>query len=1254
MRVVSRKFNRIFNIVKKPANNALKYPIFLISAFSVLFISLIAFSYFKVREIDTGCKMSYMYPYYIRQDKMENTQWTKYSAKYKLYLYREGGFDYDDEAYRIPILFIPGNAGSYKQVRSIARASSEAYTELSKINPDLAKNGNIGFDYFTADLNEELTAFHGRSMVEQAEFINDSIKYILSLYKINREKFLTFPGDIKFPNVESVILIGHSMGGMVARTSISLKTHIKNSVNTLITLSTPHVSPTVNLDLQVSNVYKSVNRFWSILSKSNELENISLISIVGGNMDGMINSDLAYVEDIVSPKNGFTVFSSSIKNVWLSIDHQSILWCKQLVLSLSRALIDIADAKSKYQTIPADARIQIFKKRLLSNNLGHFIDASTTLDLPNSTTLGNTQDSSHISSNHTYIGVNYPQNSFVVSASNFSDLDNSVTVHLLDNSFYDNGYITTKKGTLQFLQSSTYNENHHDIDYLHLVCCGPNIKNEGSKPSDFFTIKNQNSENDVCTFIKPIQTASLMAGNRGSEKYAHYAEVSSNELYMCSKIGVLNPTPDSNTKNHKFKMQGNRVYLRLVSSTIMENQTNLKASLYSLALSKFKTTISPVYSNNEPKSQENSFRTRILLEVPEDPFFEYKVSATPIPNKDESKWSPLCIRQSDSSNNEYRFWARSNVVKLSIHGQGAYTFGINFNQERTSFKGIYVDIFSLNLPANGYQITVNVDLLSSLSRIVGRYYISIITLTFIWSNIALLAQFYYWFYHQTNKGSSSNSIMDDFFSKSRYFKWYKKLDPASFIRVGFPSTVSALYVSGFKFGLFYLLSLATVVIMYIQIFIGANIDFEKFPAFLSFVQNLFFGFRGTSIFTPIIPALLVISSFGLTILESILLYSVCSFLSLISSKLIQFQFCRNNKGFFKSISENRSVLDMEPGATKYCTIAIELGLLSWNNHSLLQPQSVDMDLGVTESADYSLTSDGDGDGQANNQNGRVVELEGHIKNTMLSTIKGQFMKQSFSESIKLLLKLLVFLVLDSRTLISLVALSTLVLTAIPYHCGFLIIFLSHLLSVVRAMSHLRLCKWIKKKIHSPEIGCKVCNSQIVYFSSRVNYLSALLLIWLPLLVLMIPEVIVWVKSVQIGWIDTKTPSHNIFKLLPFMLIKIVSGNVLPPISKKAKDIVLSSINENSLRNRRHSSQYSNISIDSQLEGGVSDDDSIKSKQNNCENDDASSSKRVQRQNKHIEPVHMRVRVSIPGVHDISERFGFHDATVWNCAAIHSL
>ncbi|OMJ09503.1 GPI inositol-deacylase [Smittium culicis] len=1252
MRVVSRKFNKIFNIIKKPANNALKYPISLISAFSVLFIALIAFSYFKVREIDTGCKMSYMYPYYIRQDKMENTQWTKYSAKYKLYLYREGGFDYDDEAYRIPILFIPGNAGSYKQVRSIARASSEAYTELSKINPDLAKNGNIGFDYFTADLNEELTAFHGRSMVEQAEFINDSIKYILSLYEINRGKFLTFPGDIKFPKVESVILIGHSMGGMVARTSISLKTHIKNSVNTLITLSTPHVSPTVNLDLQVSNVYKSVNHFWSILSKSNELENISLISIVGGNMDGMINSDLAYVEDIVSPKNGFTVFSSSIKNVWLSIDHQSILWCKQLVLSLSRALIDIADAKSKYQTIPADARIQIFKQRLLSNNLGHFIDTSTTLGPPDSATLGNTLDSSHISSNHTYIGVNYPQNSFVVSASHFSDLDNSVTVHLLDNSFYDKGYITSKKGTLQFLQSSTYNENYHDIDYLHLVCCGPNIKNEGSKPSDFFTIKNQNSDNDVCTFIKPIQTASLMAGNRGSEKYAHYAEVSSSEIYMCSKIGVLNPTPDSSTKNHKFKMQGSRVYLRLVSSTVMESQTNLKASLYTLILSKFKFTISPVYSNNEPKTQENSFRTRVLLEVPEDPFFEYKVSATPITNNNESKWSPLCIRQSGSSKNEYRFWARSNVVNLSMHGQGAYTFGINFNQERTSFRGVYVDIFSLNLPANGYQITVKVDLLASLSRIVGRYYISIITLTFIWSNIALLAQFYYWFYHQTNKESSSNSILDNFFSKSKHFKWYKKLDPASFIRVGFPSTISALYVSGFKFGLFYLLSLATVVIMSLQIIVGVNVDFEKFPAFLSFVQNLFFGFRGTSIFTPVIPALLVVSSFGLTILESILLYSVCSFLSLISSKLIQFQFCRNNKGFFKSISEHRSVLDMEPGATKYCTIAIELGLLSWNNHSLLQPQSVDMDLGGSESADHSITSDGDV--QTNVQNARAVELEGQCKSTMISTIKGLFIKQSFSGSIKLLLKLLVFLVLDSRTLISLVALSALVLTAIPYHCGFLIIFLSHLLSVVRAMSHLRLSKWIKNKIHSPEVGCKVCNSQIVYFSSRVNYLSALLLIWLPLLALMIPEVVVWVKSVQIGWIDTKTPSHNIFKLLPFMLIKIVSGNVLPPISKKAKEIVLLSIEDNSLRNRRRSSQYSNISIDDQIEGRVSDDVSMKSKQGNRENGGASCSEQAQRQNKHIEPVHMRVEVGVPGVHDIFERFCIHDAPVWNCAAVHSL
>lgn len=58
-----------------------------------------------------GCEMSWMTPSY-RLIPFR-------PSRYRLYLYREQGWDNETPTGR-PVLFIPGNAGSYQQVRSIA------------------------------------------------------------------------------------------------------------------------------------------------------------------------------------------------------------------------------------------------------------------------------------------------------------------------------------------------------------------------------------------------------------------------------------------------------------------------------------------------------------------------------------------------------------------------------------------------------------------------------------------------------------------------------------------------------------------------------------------------------------------------------------------------------------------------------------------------------------------------------------------------------------------------------------------------------------------------------------------------------------------------------------------------------------------------------------------------------------------------------------------------------------------------------
>ncbi|KAJ2044145.1 GPI inositol deacylase, partial [Coemansia sp. S2] len=323
-------------------------------------------SYFNGQPDIPGCAMSYSRPRFVEQTKFDNS-WTRFSTKYKLYLYREGGYDAHDEAFRIPILFVPGNAGSHKQVRSIASASATAFMELANNSPDVFDRGQIGYDYFTVGLNEELTALHGYSILEQADFINDAIRYILSLYPETRAKYRLPSQGTRFALPTSVVVVGHSMGGVVARTAFTLPNHIVGSVQAIFTLSTPHNNPTASLEYYVDKVYSSVNSFWRHGFHNGTLDDVSLVSIAGGNLDSMINSDYTYIGDLAPPKNSLSILSSGVDDVWLSLDHQSILWCAQMAKKFSSMLIQIMDARQPSQLLPLDERMSIMRRQLYSD-----------------------------------------------------------------------------------------------------------------------------------------------------------------------------------------------------------------------------------------------------------------------------------------------------------------------------------------------------------------------------------------------------------------------------------------------------------------------------------------------------------------------------------------------------------------------------------------------------------------------------------------------------------------------------------------------------------------------------------------------------------------------------------------------------------------------------------------------------------------------------------------------------------------------
>lgn len=253
-------------------------------------------------------------------------------------------------------------------------------------------SGVRGLDFFTADFNEDITAFHGQTMLDQAEYLNEAIRYILSLYMDPRMS----DRNPDLPDPTSVIIVGHSMGGIVARTMLIMPNYQSNSINTIVTMSAPHARPPVSFDRQIVQIYNDINEYWRHAysqrwANNNPLWHVTLVSIAGGGLDTVVPSDYASLESLVPDTHGFTVFTSTIPTVWTSTDHQAILWCDQFRKVITRALFDVVDINRAAQTKPRAERMRVFKKWFLT---GMESIAEKTVPLKEPSTLLTLEDNS--------------------------------------------------------------------------------------------------------------------------------------------------------------------------------------------------------------------------------------------------------------------------------------------------------------------------------------------------------------------------------------------------------------------------------------------------------------------------------------------------------------------------------------------------------------------------------------------------------------------------------------------------------------------------------------------------------------------------------------------------------------------------------------------------------------------------------------------------------------------------------------------
>ncbi|UJR36520.1 hypothetical protein I4U23_029241 [Adineta vaga] len=291
------------------------------------------------------CEMTYMFenPTYHRIAMPEDVQIR--FRRYALYSYCEGVRCEAHERNHFsgsPVLFIVGNADSYRQVRSLG---SVAYRMGDKQKQ---------LDFFSIDFNEELSALFGGVLEQQTQFVAHAIRQILSLYKTK----------------QTIILVGNSIGGLLSRAVFTLPSNLfdPNTVRLIITQATPHQAPVIHSDSYVMNFYSRVNQYWKD-EWNNSLQHIILVSLAGGDRDHLVRSDLCSLNGLTDESRSIDVLTSAVPHVWTSTDHRCIVWCRQLVLTTTRALLEITQGKNQN----SEEIMKILKKHFLPTidyNLG--------------------------------------------------------------------------------------------------------------------------------------------------------------------------------------------------------------------------------------------------------------------------------------------------------------------------------------------------------------------------------------------------------------------------------------------------------------------------------------------------------------------------------------------------------------------------------------------------------------------------------------------------------------------------------------------------------------------------------------------------------------------------------------------------------------------------------------------------------------------------------------------------------------------
>ena len=313
------------------------------------------------------CAMTYMNPAYF---PVPGLNASSNEGSYAVWLYRErgavgltldaamasvgsgGGSGCGTQVWKtgrsIPGLFVPGNAGSYRQVRSVAsetarrvdaRRTSHQTSSSPSVPGDTREsapgNAPVGIDWFALDFNEELSAFHGGLLRRQTAFTSHALAKIMETYP---------PGT-------PVVIAGHSMGGVVARGALlelgKERAHGSALNATLLTLATPHADSPAATAPSAARAHRDINDAWIGKRHTRVTSRVAMVSVGGGDADRQVtrvhakpparwlNAKNAKTKNAIHTTAGSVPGAANV-----SADHRAIAWCQQVIVPAAETFLD--------------------------------------------------------------------------------------------------------------------------------------------------------------------------------------------------------------------------------------------------------------------------------------------------------------------------------------------------------------------------------------------------------------------------------------------------------------------------------------------------------------------------------------------------------------------------------------------------------------------------------------------------------------------------------------------------------------------------------------------------------------------------------------------------------------------------------------------------------------------------------------------------------------------------------------------------